>query len=259
MAFLTFGDVRTEVLVRLNQSTTSGFYSDQILYSWINAANGWAGKYKKWPFTEARYSTTFASLGSTEDGYTVLEYPEGFRSDSIRLLTIGGKRFDKKNFYKFQQFLEDNSGDSGKLFTDYARRVLINPNAAGLSGTVVAWGQINIAPLGYDTLASGVGDPAQSLLFTSIEDDANEAIVEKVLAWAYQRERSPVSLVRGKMVSASMLHDQNANNILDKVYASIQEEQAMYQDTQNEGMYKRFDVLKGGFKEDIFKRDQWFS
>lgn len=257
------GDIITDVLAKLNQSTTAGFYTDDMLARWASNAHSWAAAKFKWPMTEGRYSTTSTSLGSNEDGWTTLEYPEGFRTDSIRLLTIGGKHFDKKNFYKFQQFLEDNSGDSSKIFTDYTRRVFINPSASGLSGTVTAWGQINVAPLLLDTVAgvSGPNGPAPEALtiFSGVEDDGNEAIVEKILSYALVRQKAPTSFYRGNFVSAATAHAQIAETLLAGVWKRIQEEQAMYQDTLNEGMWKRFDVLKGGFKEDIFKRDQWFS
>ena len=44
-------------------------------------------------------------------------YPEGWKPDSIRLLRIGGKRFKKINFYKYQEFREDFSSDKKKIFS----------------------------------------------------------------------------------------------------------------------------------------------
>lgn len=240
----------------MNQSTTVGFYTDLMLTTWASNAHSWAASKYKWPMTEGRYSTTSTSMSTNEDGWTTLEYPEGFRSDSIRLLTIGGQAFQKKNFYKFQQFLEANPGDTTKMYTDFARRVYINPNASSLTGTVTAWGQINVAPLGSD---AGIQDPAATTIFSAAQDLGNEAIVEKMMSYALQREKSPTSFYRGHYVSPSSFHEQIADGILDQIWKSIQEEQSMYLDTLNEGMWKRFDVLRGGFKEDIFKRDQWFS
>lgn len=255
MAILrTQGDIITDFLVKMNQSTTAGFYTDEILTTWATNAHQWAASRYKWPMTEGRYSTTAASLGTNEDGFTTLEYPDGFRADSIRLLTIGGKRFYKKNFYKFQQFLEDNTADTSDIYTDFARRVYINPRAADLSGTVVAWGQVNVAQLATDTVGSVSGtigqDPTATTIFTDIENDANEAIVEKMIEYAKAREKAtPQDII---------FHGQKAERILDGIWKRIQDEQFGYQDTLNEGMWKRFDILRGGFKEDTFKRDQWF-
>lgn len=246
------GGIKNDIIVKLGVDTTQAYYTDTILNDWINNAHKWAASYKKWPFTEGRYSTTSTSMGTSEDGYTVLEYPEGFRSDTIRLLTIGGKRFQKKNFYKFQSFLEDNSGDSGKIYSDFARRVYINPNASSLSGSVVAWGQIFVADL------DGT-DPTSLTVFSTYDELGNQAIVEEVLSYAAERERQNVGIVRGKIAGIGPFHHGNATAILDQLFESIADEQYGYQDVLDEGMYKRFDVLRGGFKEDIFKRDQWYS
>lgn len=250
----TQGDIITDFLVKMNQSTTSAFYTDTILTTWASNGQSWAAAQYKWPFTEARYSTTSASLGTNEDGYTTLQYPEGFQPDSIRLLTIGGKKFLKKNFYKFRDFIEDNPQDTSNIFTDYARTVYINPGAASLSGTVTAWGQMNIAPLASD---NNVQDPSALTIFSDVANEGNEAIVEKMMSYALTREKSPVSIVRGKQVSAAAFHASMAENILAGIWKRVSEEGFGYQDTLNEGMYKRFDVLRGGFKEDIFRRDQW--
>ena len=250
MALLTQGDIIAEVLVRLNTSTTVGFYTDAMLSGWVSQANNWAASLHKWPFNEGRFSTTSASLGTSEDGYTVLEYPESLKSDSIRYLTIGGKKLDKKNFYKFAEFYENNPADTGKTYTDFARRVYINPNT-GLTGTVVAWGQKNIDVL-------DASDPTANTIFTGITDQGNLALVQEVMSYALEREKSQPVIMRGKIISASIAAHQLAEEILDTIWKDYAEEQALYQDTQNDGMFKRFDVLRGGYREDIFRRDQFF-
>lgn len=257
MALQTYGDIRTDFLVKMNQSTTTGFYTEQMIFTWFNNAHAWSAAYKKWPMTEGRYSTTTASAYTNEDGYTCLVYPEGFRSDSIRMLTVAGKHFLKKNFYKWQDFIENNSSDTSVIYSDYGRILYFNPNAAGFSGTIAIWGQYNVPLSGYDTAASGVGDPSATTIFTYAEEDGNQAIVREMMSYALEREKSPTSIVRGKMVSASAFQHQMAAEILDAVATRIAAEQYAYQDTQNEGMWKRFDVTRGGFKEDIFRRDQW--
>ena len=106
MAMLrTQGNIIDQFLVRMNQSTTTAFYTDQMLTDWCSNANQWAAAKYKWPFTEGRYSTTSASSATNEDGWTTLQYPEGFRTDSIRLLTVAGKHFLKKNFLNILKFI----------------------------------------------------------------------------------------------------------------------------------------------------------
>jgi hypothetical protein len=238
----TTGGIKNEVIVRLGIATTAAFYSDATIDEWINNAHKWAAGYKKWPMTEGRSSTTSASMGTSEEGWTVLEYPEGFKTDSIRLLTVGGKKFLKKNFYKFQEFLENNSSDTSVIFSDFGRRIYINPNAAGLSGTVTAYGQFLPADLDKTDLNQGT-------IFTGFNDEGNLAIVEEILSYAADRERrsGPVSIAKHK----------KAMEILDQIAETIKEEQFGYHDTLNDGMFKRFDVVGGAYSDDIFKRDQF--
>jgi len=100
MALRTNNDIITEVLVRNNRTTTDSFITDTTIQGWLKDAHIWAAGFKKWPMTEGKNSTTAASAVLSPEGYTTIAYPEGYKADSIRLLTVGGKRFNKKNFYK---------------------------------------------------------------------------------------------------------------------------------------------------------------
>ena len=240
MALRTTGEIITEFLVRNNRTTTDGFVTDTTVQGWLKDSHVWAAGFKKWPMTEGKNSTTAASLTESPEGYTVLAYPEGYKTDSIRLLTVGGKRFEKKNFYRFQSFIEDNPNDTSKVYTDYGRQILINPQASEFSGTVVAWGQF--MPI------LDVTDMTSTTIFSDYDQEGNEAIVEKMTAFMKAREHLPDEVA---------LHDQRAMDRLNGVTGLIDDEAFGYQDTRNEGWFKRFDVLRGGFKEDIFNRDRW--
>lgn len=240
MALNTVGDIITEILVRNNRTTTDGFITDLTIQGWVKDAHTWAAAQKKWPMTEGKYSTTTASTVTSLEGYTSLSYPENWKSDSVRLMTVGGKRFYKKNFYKFQSFFEDNPSDTSKLFTDFSRQLLINPNASDFSGTIVLWGQ-------YGPLLD-VTDFTALTIFSNTDEQGNEALVEKSAEYLKRREH---------LEYEAQVHGQTAKAILEEVSAKIGEEQFAYQDTLNEGIWKRFDVTRGGFKEDIFRRDQW--
>lgn len=249
MALRTNSDIITEVLVRNNRSTTDGFVTDVMLQGWLKDAHMWATSYHKWPATEGRASTTFASYVTNEDGYLQGVYPEGWKSDSIRSLTIGGKKVTKTNFYKFQKFLEDNPSDTSRIFTDRSRVIYVNPNI-DLSGTVTAWGQY--API------LDVTDMTAITVFSDMDEEGNEAIVNAMSSYLFERESPSVTLVRGKMVSPSIAKMQRATDILDLMWKRVGDEQFGYNTVQDDGMFKRLDVLNGGFKEDLFRRDQWF-
>ncbi len=98
---LNLGEIKNEFLIRNQVSTSVAFYTDTILNSWADTAHKWGAGYKKWPFTEGRVGTTFASLATNVDGYLEGNYPEGWKSDSIRLMKIGGYEVGKREFYKF--------------------------------------------------------------------------------------------------------------------------------------------------------------
>lgn len=234
------GDIKAEFLIRSQTSTSVGFLTDEILNDWIDTGHKWAAGYKKWPFTEGRVSTTFASLVTNEDGYLVGEYPEGWKSDSMRMLMIGGKRVNKKNFYQLQKFLEENPNDNERIFSDYGRRVYINPRI-DLSGSVTAWGQYTPATL------DGT-DPTAATVFSSGEEDGNEAIVEAMMS--YWKKRAM------KLGEANK-HMEEAKRILDDTWDKVKGEQFAYQPTDSEGMFERIDVVDGSYRKDNLKRDQF--
>lgn len=235
----TITDIIAEVLVRNNRTTTDSFITDTMLTDWLQSSHRWASAYKKWPFTEGRVSTTFASLVTDQDGYLRGEYPEGFKSDSLRSLYIGGKMVQKTQFQQFQKYLEDRPQDNKRIFSDFGRSYYINPRI-DLSGTVSVWGQY--------TPVIDVTDGTAPTLFTNAEIEGNEAIVEKMTAYLKRREHLP---------DEAELHDQRASAKLEEIWGRIGDEQYGYQPTNSEGIWKRMDVSNGAYFEDSLKRDQF--
>jgi len=235
----TLGEITAEVLVRNNRTTTDSFITDAMLNDWFVQAHKWASSYKKWPFSEGRASTTFASLITDETDWLRGEYPEGWKNDSIRMMTIGGKKVQKTNFYEFQKYLEDRPDDTKRIFTDYGRLYFINPRI-DLSGTVSVWGQY--------TPTIDVTDHTAQTIFSPHTEEGNEAIVEKMTSYLKRREHLP---------DEAELHDQRASLKLEEIWKSIGDEQYGYQPTNSEGMWKRLDAVNGGYHEDTLKRDQF--
>lgn len=237
---ITQSEIINEVLVEMGKTTTAAYYTDAILSGWLSRANKRAAAYKKWAFTEGRISTTYASLATDEDSLLYMQYPEGWKTDSVRLLTIGGASLKRTNYYKYRSFLEDNPNSDAKMFTDYGRRVYINGNS-GLSGTVTAWGQ-------YTPAKIDPTDPDATTIFTG-EEEGNEALVEMMIGYAYTRE---------KKYKEADVHMQRAKQILDDIWERLKEEAYGYHTVDDEGMFKRIDVIGGALREDTFKRDQWY-
>ncbi len=237
----TLANIKNDFLVQNQSSTSVAFYTDTILNDWADKAHKYSAGYKKWAMTEGRVSTTFASLYTNEDGYLTGDYFEGWKPDSIRLLTIGAKEVAKKNFYSFRRFLEDNTSSTERIYSDFGRQYFVNPTI-DLSGTVTAWGQFTPA-----TLDGTVADALT--IFSDVADEGNEALVELMQSYAKKRE---------KKVNESIAHLKEANRILDELWIRLQDEQFEYQQTRDDGMFKRMDLLKGALRDDIFKRDQFY-
>jgi len=224
-------DIITEVLVRNNRTTTDGFITNTMLTNWYTEANYWASDFEKWPFAEGRYSTTYTS---TEEWSF-----EGYKADSIRFLTIGGEIYKKINFRNYKQLLADYTDYSDKVFSDYGKVVYINPGANG-TGTLVVYGQ-------YQPYID-ITDENGTTVFSDWNEEANEAIVEKMTSSLKRREHLP---------DEAELHDQRAVLKLKEIWDKISKEQSEYQTQDDDGMFKRFDVLKGGFRDDLLNEDQF--
>jgi hypothetical protein len=229
----TNSQIITEVLVRASVSTTTttsgGLYTDTNLNNELVNAYRWACGYKKWPFTEGRVSTTYAQ--------EEMSYPEGWRTDSIRFIQVGGERYQKLNFEDYQIFRDENSNSEEKVYSDYARVIFINPEVA--SGSIVAYGQ-------YTPTLDPTDDGSLSV-FSNNEEEGNEAIVEEMLSSFMIRERKPKD---------ALLHHQKAIEILERVWKNHADEQFAYH-SKNRGMFERIDVVDGDYYDEGFKRDQF--
>lgn len=228
----TRDDIFTEVLVRNNRTTTDGFITDTILKSWFKEAHVWGAGFKKWPMTEGRVSTTFT--GAEEWSF------EGYKTDSFRILQIGGNRLQKLNFEDYQIMREETPESSDRVFSDFGRVVFINPNA-DVSGTLVAYGQ-------YQPYID-ITDENGLTIFSDFDEEGNEALVEKMTGYLKRREH---------LAQEAELHDQRAAQKLLEIWQKIQDEQYAYQTSPERGGWmKRIDVINGCNYDDTLKENQF--
>lgn len=228
-----FADIQTDVVRKLGITTTAAYYSDAIINGWIQQAARWAASYKKWPFTEGRVSTTYT--GAEEFQF------EGYKAESFRMLLIGGKRYKKMNYEDYLIMKEAEPQSTERVFSDYGRLVIVNTGASG-SGTMTAYGQFQPADI-------DVTDHTALTVFSSGDEEGNEAIVEKVLEFANSREKKP---------DEALMHLQKAAAILEGLWGKCQDEQYAYQTSkQRGGMFERFSVVDGGLSSELYKRDQF--
>lgn len=232
------GDLMTEVLVRNNRTTTDGFITDTMLMDWIRMAHKWASALHKWPFTEQRDKSTSWS-GTEEVPYSSLTV--AYRTDSIRMLMIGDKRLRKLNFEDYQIMRETSPEGDDRVYSDYGRVLYINPNA-DVSGTLTAYGQY--------TPSLDPTDLAATTVFSTYDEEGNEAIVEKTSGYLKRREHLP---------DEAELHDKRAEMKLEEIWKRVLDEQYAYQSHQDRGgMWERIDVVNGGrVYSDEIKRDQF--
>src|SRR3990167_3876539 len=235
MALTNVGNIISEVLVRNNRTTTDSFITDAMLASWIVDAHNWASAYHKWPFTEKRDQST-AWTGSEETDYTSLGV--GFRTDSIRLLMIGGKRFQKLNFEDYQIFKEEQPSSNERVFSDFGRTLFIN-TVADASGSLIAYGQY--------TPALDPTDLTATTVFSSYDEEGNEALVEKMTGYLKRREH---------LAEEAELHDQRASAKLEEIWGRVGGEQFAYH-SKDRGMFTRIDIIDGRNISDEVKRDQF--
>ena len=231
------GDLITEVLVRNNRTTTDAFITDAMLQDWTREANSWATSFHKWPFTEKRDFTTTWS-GTEEITYSALG--TGYRTDSIRMLLIGGKRLKKLNYEDYLTFREEQPESNDRVFSDYGRTLFVNPNA-DVSGSFVPYGQYtpNVDPT----------DLTATTIFSYYDQEGNEAYVEKMTSFLKRREH---------LAEEAELHDQRAIAKLDEIWKRILDESYKYQThSATGGMFEHFSVLDGRGQKDWNKENQF--
>ena len=233
----TVSDLITEVLVRNNRTTTDSFITDTMLKAWLTDGVNYCTTKYKWPFSEVR-DQTLAWTRAEEIDYS--SFTIDFKADSIRILLIGGYRLQKRNFEDYQVMREERPSANDRVFSDYGRILYINP-IADVSGTIAAFGQY--------TAKIDATDATANTIFTPYDEEGNEAIVEKMTSYLKRREHQ---------TDEAELHDNRADLKLAGLWEKVQAESFKYQTgPDTDGMFKYFDVIQGGYRTEIFKRNQF--
>lgn len=233
----TVGDIITEVLVRNNRTTTDSFVTDTMLQDWLRMANNYCTTFKKWPFSEVR-DRSYAWTGAEEVDYTT--FTVDYKADSIRMMQIGDKRVDKMNFEDYLIMREERPDANDRVFSDFGRVLYVNPRA-DVSGTMSVFGQY--------TPKIDATDMTAVTAFSPYDEEGNEAIVEKMTGYLKRREHLP---------DEAELHDGRTDGKLTQVWEKIQVEQYKYKTgPDSEGMFKFFDVVEGGYRNDLYNTNQF--
>mgnify|MGYP001617717777 CR=1 FL=1 len=228
-----FSDLKTQIIVRTGISTSTAYFTDAIVNNWVKIAVRWAEGYRKWPMAEYMDKSGVFTSGTEENSYP----NTGFKTDSIKMLKVGDDRFEKVNFKDYLAFREDYSSSEKKIFSDYRRTIYINPNCA--SGTIYAYGIL--MPTAIDVTDDSATSTTGITIFSTSEEEGNEAIVEMAMSYLKERERK---------LTETEYHRVKAKEILDELWKRIAGEQHAYLPKEGEGMFKRVDILEGEYYSD---------
>lgn len=234
---LNVGDIITELLVRNNRTTTDGFITDTTLRNWFTNANNYCTTFKKWPYSEVR-DKSYAWTGAEEVDYSV--FTVDYKADAIRIMKIGENRLEKMNFEDYLTFREERPSATDRVFSDFGRVLFVNPYA-DVSGTMSVFGQYTAKVDATDLTANTV--------FSPYDDEGNEAIIEKMTAYLKRREHLP---------DEAELHDGRADQKLTQLWEKVQSEQYKYKTGKDtDGMFSFFDVIEGGYRDDLYNTNQF--
>ncbi len=181
---ITRQDLENELIERAQIANNSTLIPSARATQLIQDANQWAGTLHFWP--PLYRSRVFSSKPNTQSLlYDYYDYPSDALTGSASRLYIAGKKYDKKAFQDFLDYVDNVLAGSvppdptKRYFAEYARQFFVYPavTAPGTSDGIL-W--CNIQPLQIST-------PTSTTIFSLWNDSGNEAILKKALSVAMER------------------------------------------------------------------------
>lgn len=173
-----------ELVARLQVANNSTLVSSSRITQLIQDAYLWAATLFFWP--SLFKSRIFSSKPNGQSlAYDYYDYPTDMLTDTISRLYIGGKKYDKKAFQDFLDYV-DNALNGAlppdptrRYFAEYARQFFVYPtvSTAGTNDGII-WG--NIQP-------TGLNNPTDNTIFSLWDDSGNEAVLKKALSVEMER------------------------------------------------------------------------
>lgn len=186
----TRSDIETELQARLMVANNSTLVSSSRITQLVKDANLWAGTLHFWPsLYRSRYFSSKPSLQSGSPilplAYDYYDYPSDFLTGSINRLYFNGKKYDKKAFQDFLDYVDESQQaslppDPSKLyFAEFGRQFFVWPGVsiAGNNDGLV-WGNVQPPDLANST---------DLTIFSQWNDSGNEAILKKALSVEMER------------------------------------------------------------------------
>lgn len=214
----TRSDIETETINRAQVANNSVAFSAARVTEVTKQSYQWAGCLFFWPsLMRCRYFSSKPSSQSATPilplNYDYYDYPTDFLTDSISRLYFNGKRYDKKAYQDFIDYVDNSSqasmppDNTKRYFAEYGRQFFVWPGVTD-AGTNdgLAWGNIQPPDLTNST---------DKTIFSLWNDSGNEAIVKKNLSVLMER-LDPTFAVR---------NGQEAVQLLTLIWSKVQTEQ----------------------------------
>lgn len=181
---VTRQEIENELKARLMVANNSTLVSASRMTTLVQDASLWAGTIYFWPsLYRARVFSTKPNTQSLN--YDYYDYPTDMLTNSASRLYIGGKKYDKKSFQDFLDYVDNALTNSlppdptKRYFAEYSRQFFVYPtvSTAGTNDGVL-WG--NIQP-------PALTNPTDTTIFSMWDDTGNEAILKKALSVEMER------------------------------------------------------------------------
>ncbi len=181
---ITVIDMTTEISARLMIANNSTQFSAARILKTVQDAYLWAGSLFFWPSLSR--SRIFSTTPNTQSlNYDYYDYPVDFLTNSVSRLYIANKKYEKKSFQSFLDYVDQSIDGSTppdankRYFAEFGRQFFVWPKAssAGTNDGLV-WG--NIQPL-------MISNPTDQTIFSLWDDSGNEAIIKKAMSVLMER------------------------------------------------------------------------
>lgn len=217
---MTKAELEAELLERLSATSSNTFWTTTMITKWIARGVLWATSLYRWPFTErAEYTKSRANALYYDYPVDITDGAPAFKSDSVRLCQIeqsDGKmeEYTKTRYIDFMRYLAgtasgDNDG-TDQIFSDYRRRIFINPVVPVSEREICIWGQEKSKKLVNAT---------DETPFTDGEETGDEAILQYALA---------IALKKARRYNEAIAEKTEAINLLNEIWGRVEQEQAQY-------------------------------
>jgi len=212
-------EVCDELGISLTDIALNKLFTLTQLKRWLNLGKNWALNYKRWPFLENKDTDAIDATGT-------YPYQAGMKTNSIWLITVAGKKFDKIRYEDYLQYLEDDPDGDDKVWAEYDRDIFINGNACSVGNAIIMHGFEAI-----DDLSTGT----ETTPFAAAEPTGDEAIVLYAVAKALKKK---------KQAAEARISRGEAGSLLDAIWDRIMEAKPR-EVTKSRPLFRRMNVLEG--------------